>query len=210
MLTYAFCSALLPRTPWPRWVRAGLGGALSIALRGWQAACLLLPVSTADSLQPCEQRQRALQRHRGADAPDAGPARVGSAAGSGPQRLAGAGRPRAGGLGSRGGLPVSAASPPAPSPFQDVLGTRALRRGPLQGGGSQEGGCSQASGRCRGQRALPRLLTACSLPRQMDVRGWGAGGRPVQASVRVLRGPRPHGGPGAGGAQHLARLHHPR
>lgn len=26
LLTYAFCSALLPRSPWPRWVRAGLGG----------------------------------------------------------------------------------------------------------------------------------------------------------------------------------------
>ena len=134
----------------------GAWGALSTLLRGWRAACSLLPVSTADGFQPCEQRQRALQRHRGADAADAGPVRVGSAARAGPQRHAGAGRPRAGGLGCGGGFPVSAASPPAPTSLPERAGDTGPSEGPRQGGGSREGGCSRASGRCRGAVGPPQ------------------------------------------------------
>lgn len=55
------------------------------------------------------------------------------------------------------------------------------------------------------------LLTVCLLPWQVELWGWGAGTPPVQASIRrVLPGPGPHSGPGAGGTQYHACLRQPR
>lgn len=105
-----------------------------------------------------------------------------SAAGSGPNACAGAGRPRAGGLGSRGGLPVVRHLPQPHTPFRMYWG-----RGPF-GGGAAAGrwfpgrGLPRASRRCRGSAGAPRLLTAPHLADGCSGMEEQAVG-PVQASV---------------------------
>ena len=51
LLTYAFCSALLPWTPWRRWVSAGPGGLCPhrFAAGGRPAHCCLCPQLTASN-----------------------------------------------------------------------------------------------------------------------------------------------------------------